>query len=77
MQLSVQVRINPPPSNRLPPESLDEAINTELRSFEKWFMESQRSKGNPNPSPLIGVEGGILKTFVLYLATKEGYVEAL
>jgi hypothetical protein len=75
MQLSVQVKINPPPASRLPPESLDEAINAELYNFEKWFMDSQRAKGNQNPSPLIGVEGGILKTFVLYLATKEGFVE--
>jgi hypothetical protein len=67
--------INPPPSHKLPPESLDEAINSELHQFEKWFMDRQREKGNPNPSPLIGVEGGILKTFVLYLATKVGAVE--
>lgn len=75
MQLSVKIVINPPPSNRLPPESLDEAINMELHHFEKWFMERQRAKGNPNPSPLIGVEGSILKTYVLYLASKAGAVE--
>lgn len=69
MELLVEVKINPPPSNSLPPEKLDELINGHLHEFEKWFMQSQRDKGNANPSPLIGVEGGILKTYLLYLHT--------
>lgn len=71
MELSVEVKINPPPSSSLPAEKLDELVDGHLHQFEKWFMEQQREKGNPSPSPLIGVEGGILKTYVLYLATKD------
>jgi hypothetical protein len=66
----VEVKINPPPPSPLPADKLDELIEGHLHRFEKWFMESQRRKGNPNPSPLIGVEGGILKTYVMFLHTE-------
>ena len=47
-------------------------MNGELSKFEKWFIEYQRGKGNANPQPLLGMEKAILKTCMLYYATKDG-----
>lgn len=66
----MEVKINPPPPSPLPADKLDELINGHLSEFERWFVERQRAKGNPNPTGLIGVEGSILKTYVLFLHSK-------
>jgi len=67
----VEVKINPPPNSKLPAEKLDELIGGELTRFEKWFLQSQRNKGNPNPQGPLSIEKAILTTYILYLATKE------
>ena len=68
--LDVRIKINPLPS-KLEPQRLDELLNGELVAFEKWFMDEQRRRGNRDPSPLIGVEKGIVRTYILYYATRE------
>jgi hypothetical protein len=71
MELKIEVKINPPQETEVTADQLDALTNGHLHDFEKWFMQRQRNQGIANPSPLIGVEGGILKTYVMYLATEK------
>ena len=70
MELRVEIKITPPPSAAVTADELNAMIGGHLLKFEKWFMDKQRRGGNPNPSPLIGVEGGILQTYVMYLVSE-------
>lgn len=70
MELRVEVKITPPPHRVVTSDELDQMIGGHLHRFEKWFMDRQRSKGNPNPSALIGVEGAILQTYVMFLVSE-------
>lgn len=76
MELTVEVKINPPLSSKLPAEKLDELVGGELTRFERWFLDRQRAKGNPAPQGLISIERAILVTYVMYLATKETAADA-
>lgn len=69
MSLQIEIKIHPPQS-QLSPSEMDALLDHELSRFETWFLERQRAKGNPNPSPLISPERGILKQYLLYLTTK-------
>lgn len=63
------IKINPHPSS-LPPQKLDEMLDGELTGFEKWFRDKQQQAGR-SPHPLIGVEKAAIKTYLMYLATKD------
>lgn len=70
MELRVEIKITPPPHRAVTSDELDKMIGGHLHGFEKWFMDKQRRAGNPNPTPLIGVEGGILQTYVMFLVSE-------
>jgi len=70
MQLSVEIKISPPPSE-LDVRKLDEMLDGELVQFERWFIDRQRAKGL-EAGPLIGAERGVVKAYILYCATARG-----
>lgn len=67
--LDVSIVVNPLPSE-LPIEELNELFKGEIGKFEQWFMNGQRERGVLDPTPLISVEHGILRSFMYYLCTK-------
>ena len=64
----MDIEITPLPKT-IPPAEMDELLNGELSEFERWFIEKQRRAGADGIG-LIGPERGILKTYLLYAATK-------
>ncbi len=68
-KLSVVVKVEPHPDT-VPPEVMDKMLDGELVEFEKWFIGQQRSRGGAG-TPLIHAEKAIVKSYVLYLASKQ------
>ncbi len=69
-QLEVSVVVKPHPET-MRAEDFDKLLDGELAAFERWFIQSQRDKGNTNPSGLISAERAIVKTYILYMSTKD------
>lgn len=65
MELVVRIRLEPKPE-KIDPKEFDALCDGALSEFERWFESRQRS-----PAPLLGVERGVLKAYLYYLATKE------
>lgn len=69
-ELRVSIQIHPRPSE-ISKEELNGLFADEVRQFEKWFMESQRKAGIFTPTPLISAEEAILRSYMMFLHTKE------
>ena len=69
-ELEIRIRLTPHP-DKVPPETFDAAMNGEITNFEKWFLNQQVTAGRQNPEGLLGVERGVLKRYIFWLATKE------
>jgi hypothetical protein len=69
MQLDVQVRINPPPSE-IPLEELNKLFAGEVERFERWFIERQQAAGH-QAVQLISAEHAIIRSFMYYIYTRE------
>lgn len=69
-ELKVEIKIHPHP-DEVTPQEFDRIMDGELMEFEKWFVAMQRHRGNPSPSGLISAERAAVKTYVLYLSTRE------
>lgn len=61
--------IDPPPE-KANPEEMDELLNQELSKFNEYYMQLQANKGAVDPSPLIGVERGAVKAYLMYASTE-------
>ena len=69
MELHVSVKITPH-QDKIDPAKMDELLDGELVEFEKWFISRQRQRGL-HGGGFIAAERGMLKTYIVYLSTKE------
>lgn len=69
MQLDVQVRINPLPSE-ISLQELDQLFAGEVEKFERWFVERQRAAGLDTKC-LMPLEQGLLRSFMYYVFTQD------
>lgn len=69
MQLDVQVKINPQPSE-ISLEELNKLFGGEVEKFERWFIERQQAAGR-EAVQLMDFEHAILRSFMYYVYTRE------
>lgn len=69
-ELKIEVKVTPHPET-VSPETFDKLMDGELVNFESWFIERQRHRGAASPAGLISAEKGAVKTYLLYLCTRD------
>lgn len=70
MMSSMQVTVTiTPVESKIDPEAFNALCDGELVGFEAWFQNRMSAAGH-TPTPLIGAERGIVKSYLRYVATR-------